>query len=396
MHPDIARAQTTANANADTSPVQLQFKLAPKEILTVDKYQDIRIGQNQALYQSREEKNRIVLKVTAADRDGSRLQGQFLTYSRTPSKTGAFQLNQRFFTDFIIQPNGHYVVSNQYVMPNLRSMPTFPNKAVQKGDTWQAPATELVNIGNQKIVIPVMAEYHYAGIQELKLPNQPARPLHRIEYKYTLNHAINDRDALVQKISGFTMCVLWFDAAAGIPVYDTSRLVYDFAIADGQHQEYLFRIESWYNKVKQIEEEEKKAIIADIARDLDKPQELQVREHKDGIVLELGDILFDHNKATLNNSAAVQLEQVASILKKYPDREIRILGHTDSTGSPAYNQVLSTARAKTVLQSLQNQHSINGQRMSFQGYGEKQPVADNDNAAGRARNRRVEVLIVTD
>ena len=121
-----------------------------------------------------------------------------------------------------------------------------------------------------------------------------------------------------------------------------------------------------------------------------------MRSHRDGIVLELGDILFRHNKSDLTRDAERQIARIAGILKKYPNREIRIMGHTDSTGSPAYNQRLSTARAHSVLEALSKRHGIDSRRLSYKGYGESAPVVSNATPAGRARNRRVEVLIVTD
>jgi outer membrane protein OmpA-like peptidoglycan-associated protein len=84
---------------------------------------------------------------------------------------------------------------------------------------------------------------------------------------------------------------------------------------------------------------------------------------------------------------------VADSLKQYPDSLIDVYGHTDSTGSEAYNQTLSENRARTVANYLQTQ-GVNPARIRSQGYGETMPVADNATEDGRRKNRRVEIKIV--
>ena len=84
---------------------------------------------------------------------------------------------------------------------------------------------------------------------------------------------------------------------------------------------------------------------------------------------------------------------MADSLKQYPDSLIDVYGHTDSTGSDAYNQTLSENRARTVANYLQMQ-GVNPARIRSQGYGETLPVADNATEEGRRKNRRVEIKIV--
>lgn len=99
------------------------------------------------------------------------------------------------------------------------------------------------------------------------------------------------------------------------------------------------------------------------------------------------------------DSAAVQpqfqptLDKVSSILAEYPKTYIDIYGHTDSTGSEAYNQGLSERRAQSVENYLAN-HGVQRVRMAARGYGEMQPIASNETSEGRAANRRVEIKIV--
>ena len=109
------------------------------------------------------------------------------------------------------------------------------------------------------------------------------------------------------------------------------------------------------------------------------------------------DVLFDFDKAELRAEATEALQRVADIIRQRSPRQVRILGHTDSVGSDAYNLSLSQQRARSVEQWL----SANGGSLppiQIEGRGEAEPVAPNtsnggDNPEGRQRNRRVEVLL---
>jgi len=103
-------------------------------------------------------------------------------------------------------------------------------------------------------------------------------------------------------------------------------------------------------------------------------------------------ILFDVNKSALRQPARINLEQLAVILNKYEDTEILIEGHTDSDGSEEYNMDLSIRRANSVGNWLAAQQ-VNPGRLHLMGYGESQPIADNDTREGKQLNRRVEVAI---
>lgn len=103
-------------------------------------------------------------------------------------------------------------------------------------------------------------------------------------------------------------------------------------------------------------------------------------------------ILFDVNKATLKPASKESLAKLAQILNKYEDTNILLEGHTDATGSDEHNLTLSRQRAQSVSNYLASL-GVNVPRLVIMGYGEDQPVADNDTETGRAQNRRVEVAI---
>ena len=103
-------------------------------------------------------------------------------------------------------------------------------------------------------------------------------------------------------------------------------------------------------------------------------------------------ILFDTNSSTLRSASATDITSLSSTLKKYPDTNVLVEGHTDNTGTDAINNPLSENRAQSVASQLTAQ-GVASSRISTKGYGSADPVADNTTAEGRQANRRVEVAI---
>lgn len=104
-------------------------------------------------------------------------------------------------------------------------------------------------------------------------------------------------------------------------------------------------------------------------------------------------ILFAVNQSDLSGEAQTNIGKLATVLQKYGDTDLLIQGHTDATGTDAYNQQLSEQRAGSVARFLSAQGVSTG-RMAVTGFGESRPIADNGTTEGRRRNRRVEVAIV--
>jgi outer membrane protein OmpA-like peptidoglycan-associated protein len=111
-----------------------------------------------------------------------------------------------------------------------------------------------------------------------------------------------------------------------------------------------------------------------------------------GLVVNMGDVLFATGKADLGPDAKIALAKLSGIVLNYPSLKLAIGGYTDSTGGAELNQTLSTKRAGTVMDYLVTQ-GLDVSTLSAQGYGMSNPVADNTTAAGRQKNRRVEIVI---
>ena len=121
--------------------------------------------------------------------------------------------------------------------------------------------------------------------------------------------------------------------------------------------------------------------------------ELQAKKTDRGMVLTLGDVLFEVDKAQLLPGAYSTIDQLAAFLNEHTDRSVLIEGHTDSIGSQDDNLDLSQRRAEAVRDALLSRQ-VPLYRIVSKGYGNSYPVAGNDSEAGRQQNRRVEIIIL--
>jgi outer membrane protein OmpA-like peptidoglycan-associated protein len=124
-------------------------------------------------------------------------------------------------------------------------------------------------------------------------------------------------------------------------------------------------------------------------------QVLQTRDTARGLIVSMPDVLFDFNKYTLKPEARERLAKISGIVLAYPDLKLDIEGHTDAIGSDEYNQTLSEKRADSVRGYLVSSGVV-PDHVSAVGLGKAHPVADNNTAAGRALNRRVEMVVSGD
>ena len=122
-------------------------------------------------------------------------------------------------------------------------------------------------------------------------------------------------------------------------------------------------------------------------------ENLQLRQTESGVVVTLGDVLFETGQAELREDARSSLVEVVDLLQSEPEKMIRIEGHTDAVGSAAANLDLSQRRAGSVLATLVSL-GVDGARVTAVGMGEDFPIASNDTEDGRQRNRRVDVILL--
>lgn len=122
---------------------------------------------------------------------------------------------------------------------------------------------------------------------------------------------------------------------------------------------------------------------------------LETRDTARGLIVNMSDVLFDTAQYSLRPEAREKLAKMSGILLSHPELKLAVEGHTDSTGSDDYNQKLSENRA-TAVRSYLVEQGVPGDNITATGFGKTRPVATNDTAAGRQKNRRVEIVVSGD
>lgn len=144
------------------------------------------------------------------------------------------------------------------------------------------------------------------------------------------------------------------------------------------------------DRLRQQAEQEKQQLRAQLLQQLNAV--LETKDTERGLVVTMADVLFDTNQFTLRPAAREKLAKLSGIVIAHPGLKLAAEGHTDSTGAPEYNQKLSVKRAEAAVQYLGAQ-GIPNDNLSAAGFGDTRPIAPNNTAAGRQKNRRVELIV---
>ena len=186
------------------------------------------------------------------------------------------------------------------------------------------------------------------------------------------------------------------DAAAAQAVQQQAKLEAARGAAEAERQAALSEAEKARlasqeaNRLRSQAEHEKAALKEQLRQQL--ALVLETRSTARGLIVNMSDVLFDTGKFTLLPGAREKLAKIAGILLGHPTLRLDVEGHTDSVGGDEYNQRLSEQRASSVRDYLVQQ-SIPADHVTAKGFGKTQPAASNDTAAGRQRNRRVELVV---
>ena len=355
---------------------------------------DVEYYENGLLKKTYKERNIVDLTVIAiVPKGGYRVSGIFKIF-RLYDGNSVFHLEEEYSSDFIIHTNGKFEVPYNYFMPNVRHIPTFPDKEIPLTHSWNSEAMEIVKVNNAPdLAMALSADYLFANIET----NENNDPLAVIQY-----HIMTDKDLLQaglskngypERIYGFNYGTFLWDMNKNIPVSQSER--YQILFGYGKNLSYLslqykMNIISTYKIYNTLTEEENELNRKKLEDNLN--DDVVVDTVPEGLVIRLGEILFDTDSYTLREDAKSTVDSIINAIKQtYPDREIIVEGHTDNTGEANYNQALSEKRAKTVADYILPK--LDHDKLSYRGFGDKEPIASNDNPNGRQKNRRVDIII---
>lgn len=346
-------------------------------------------GREQRRY---DERNIIDLTCTERKENGSQVAGRFSVYARERGQE-VFNLREQYQSAFQIAPRGLFTVPQKQYMPNLRNVPLFPDEALEPGATWTATGELVISSFAQPFMVSFPVHY---TLKEIVKEKEGEVAL--ISYRYRISAAAGLKKpdpAFPVKVEGGDEGTIRWDLTRRRPLeqHDKYRMVFFFS--DGrarEEQEFQMLIDTVYVMHAPVSDEDKKKDQRELQKELPAESGVEVDVSKRGIVLRLGDILFDFDSYAVRKDMRERLARVADVLKqKYPDREIIVEGHTDNRGTRAHNDRLSVNRARTVAEFLKARGG--NDRLSYRGLGAGSPIAGNDTPEGRQRNRRVEIII---
>ena len=394
----------------------LRWKLNAGDVVEIKKksIQDIEISNEKRpknMFSNRLQReviNRIILNTLSVDRgNGYLVEGFFDSFvNYRENSLGLFQEEESQDSTFYIQPRGTFIVPPGNYMPNIRNIPVFPldtdpsdpDHPMKEGYNWQFPGIEIMRVDELEN-IPMNVSYEYLGKDSIKV-GDVQKPIHKILYNVEFNHELKktDKPENPKKIFGYVTARLIWDEKEGMPYYMTED--YNIVIMYNNGVNHEFRISSKTNYTKkpavdQVKKEQTRNEISERIKSYFKGNEVDVESVKKGISIQIPDILFATDTASLNNESIKVLQKIGQILKKYMvNKQILVRGHTDNTGTVKHNQELSMNRAQAVTRYLSENFDLSPEFLSYEGAGSDFPVADNNTPAGRQKNRRVEIVLL--
>lgn len=340
-------------------------------------------------------KNILDIQYVTEDNEGFYV-GTFKEYMRNVNINEAFSLEGEYTSEFLRDELGFLTIEGYFAYPSIRSVPTFPSNDVEIGDTWEGTGNEYHSAmfeEGDSLLFSIDVDYELLDIITNVVTNT-TNVLAEISIDYEVRHTPY-RHETIASYTGYSHTLYYFDIEAGAPHSYSEEFDFLATLKSGETVEFRGYSSAEVEFLDELSETEVENLTELISDEIANDPGVDVCLEDDGILVNLGNVLFDVNKATIKDEFTDSLDDLSDILLEYPDLDIEISGHTDSTGSDDYNAVLSESRAKSVADYL-NDLGIADTRISYYGMGSDDPVADNDTSEGRQENRRVEIKILTE
>ncbi len=336
--------------------------------------------------------------ITPSYSDGDRVyDGLFYVEQDTKHLARAIDegIHDAIVSVFRIDKQGGMIMLEDNGYPSFRSFPSFPKKEIKKGDTWEAKAERAVDPTGQGIVtrMPIYIQYTYTNDQIFNEKEvYVLKALWATRYGYGIGSSIQDFDGdpNLKSASGKHEATLYIDKLTGAALLIRDNVDESFVYSDGRKIAYKGTISLFTDYPSGVEEE----IILPAINRLIADSDIEYERTDLGYMLVIRDLQFVANKAELLPDEKNRLDQIADLLKKVPKNQILIEGHTARVGDQSDEMQLSLDRAHTIVSEM-GMRGVNTANLITKGSGGTKPVADNETPEGRARNRRVEITILS-
>jgi len=372
-------------------------------------------------------RNKAVLHATAVSNTNAAFyKGEFQYFERPAgAEEKAYALIEVYPTEFWRDIYGRYNIHPEIFMPVVRDVPLFSKEDIAPGSVWQAEGHEvhdLKGFGMERAFrIPFTARYRYvgertiggkrialfsityncdreSGIDIIRYTQDARSKLERLrlgspEYTEFHDRMKKDLDRLMsapRRVRGSCKQYYAWDITERLPYSLTEEFHFVFDLINGENYEFIGTAESIFERIHTLREQEADQIVRNLQE-----EGVTVSRDERGIVLELGDILFDTDSAELRPDARARLAEISKRINTSGKFEVRVEGHTDNTGTADHNLRLSQNRARAVAGFLSRALDTDPRNISWIGHGMTRPSASNSTEEGRAKNRRVEIILLT-
>ena len=364
-----------------------------RAVAQVDETVIQRYGRQQAVQQS-ELRYKIAYTIKDVRGETGELEGVFQIANRSTGDAGVYQWSEEHPTAYRRNAYGEMDVPDRYSFPVVRGVPRFPERDVSPGETWVGVGEEVHDFrdsgsGLGVVRFPINVAYQYLGLEEYK-----DKMFHAIDATYQVYHRFPvSRGLAPEQISGFSAQHLYWDNEKGYLAAYTEEFELVMQLNDGTS--WIFRGTA-SAEVIQAEKMEKEKVAEEIRNSLekDKVEDSEVRVDEQGITIALHNIRFLPDSSRFVPGEEEKIRAVAEILKRYPDRDVLITGHTALAGTESGRERLSLERARVTARALIELSARREDQIVIRGMGAREPVAGNDTEAGRRLNRRVEITLL--
>jgi outer membrane protein OmpA-like peptidoglycan-associated protein len=339
--------------------------------------------------------NRIAVEVTEVNGGTGRHEAVFQTAEKALGAGRSFQWAREYESRFDRDRLGYLSIDRKYFMPVVRNVPVFPGRDLKSGDVWSAEGHEAHDFRDsfgigEPYRIPFTAAYAYLGERERK--GKPYAAF-SVTYRISAKPSPAAGKILPVRILGASdQTIFWdFDLGQTAAYEEYFRMV--FELSNGATVEYRGRAEAEIVESPVIDKDKIAGEISEEIKRLDITDTF-VRVDDSGITISLENIQFEADSAVLRVGEKQKLNKLAEILRRYPDRDILVGGHTALAGTAAMRAELSRKRAAAVADYLLSENVRTQDRVVVRGYGAEKPLGDNGTEEGRRKNRRVEITIL--
>lgn len=356
--------------------------------------------KNDILVKSVRLKNIGDLTVTAVQGNKALHEGVFQYFTSQPPSDN-FVLEQEYPTRFYRDIYGNYEIEESYFMPVVRGVPTFPKTPLDIGDQWRSKAFEAHDFRKvygitHPVILPASVSYQYLGNMAID-----GEKIAKLSINYVINYTLRYQQGTISikplpyRIIGYFNQLYFWNLDRGLPHSYKENFDYVLILTSGEVHEYVGTSHGTLVAVEEMGEDER--MIEDIEAQLKKTMPwVEVTGTDEGIVINIGEILFQFDSDELTQTAGEDLDNIVEVLKGFSDRKIRVIGHTDNIGPQDYNLSLSLRRAKRTARELKKRMPSFAGHITYMGMGESKPIATNETEEGRKKNRRVEIIILNE